>query len=73
MKTRIDLLSVTEKVASSLKEAEMVIKSSVATLSSVEISDDDKEEVLKQLGEILSVVKGIFIVIKYLIHDSLRN
>ncbi|KAL7518505.1 hypothetical protein ACHAWX_004986 [Stephanocyclus meneghinianus] len=44
-----DMLSVTEKVASSLKEAEMAIKSSVVTLSSGEISDDDKEEVLKQL------------------------
>eukprot|EP00804_Cyclotella_cryptica_P016560 CCRYP_004750-RB/>CCRYP_004750-RB protein AED:0.38 eAED:0.38 QI:59/1/0.75/1/1/1/4/256/817 len=44
-----DLQSVTEKVASSLKDAEMTIKSSLATLSSGEMSDDNEEQVLKQL------------------------
>lgn len=47
----LDLQSVTTKVASSLKEAEMTIQSSIATLSTEELSDDDKENVLKQLGK----------------------
>ncbi|KAL7507481.1 hypothetical protein ACHAXN_004672 [Cyclotella atomus] len=49
-----DLQSVTAKVASSLKDAEATIQSSLATLSAGDISDDNRETVLKQLGKYLS-------------------
>ena len=45
----IDLSSVTSKVATSLREAEVTIQSSLTELS-VEISDDDRGRVLRQLG-----------------------
>lgn len=45
----IDLSSVTSKVATSLREAEVTIQSSLTELS-VEISDDDRGMVLRQLG-----------------------
>lgn len=50
----LDLQSVTAKVASSLKDAEAAIQSSLATLSAGDISDDNREKVLKQLGKYLS-------------------
>lgn len=46
--------SVTAKVASSLKDAEATIQSSLATLSAGDISDENRETVLKQLGKYLS-------------------
>ena len=47
--TSLDLSSVTSKVATSLREAEVTIQSSLAALSA-EISDDDRDRVLRQLG-----------------------
>ena len=45
----LDLSSVTSKVATSLREAEVTIQSSLTALSA-EISDDDRDRVLRQLG-----------------------
>ena len=45
----IDLSGVTSKVATSLREAEVTIQSSLTELSA-EISDDDRGKVLRQLG-----------------------
>lgn len=47
----LDLQSVTSKVAAGLKDADASLQSSLATVSSGSISDDDREKIMKQLGE----------------------
>jgi hypothetical protein len=47
----VDLQSVTEKVATSLKEAELFIQSMATTLSAGEVSDDNRDLLMKQLGK----------------------